>query len=196
MICIGITGIIGSGKTTVAKIFECLGTPVYNADINAKRLMNSNSHIQSELSRIYGEDIYINGMLNKKLMAEIIFNSNNQKSIVNSIVHPVVIDDYFKWVDEQSTDSTAIESALLNESGLINNINYIINITTPKELRIQRLISRDNSNREEIEKKIAAQKDESEYNNIASFIIQNDEQKSLIEQSLGILKQIRERHEI
>jgi dephospho-CoA kinase len=196
MIYIGITGIIGSGKSTVAEIFKCIGIPVYNADINAKKIINNNQLVKEELCKKYGKNIFINNILNTALLSEIIFNSENEKKYVNSIVHPIVIKDFYYWANHQGSDLVAIESALLTEVDLSNNLNYVINVSAKEEIRIKRLLKRDNTNLETIKKKIAAQKDESEYKKIASFTILNNESNSLILQVRRIIEQIKENHEI
>ncbi len=189
MIKIGLTGIIGSGKSTVSKIFETLQIPVYYSDLRASELINSNQHIVNSLKNKYGETIYTNGTLNKPLLASIIFNNNDERKFVNSVVHPIVINDFKFWSGNQKANIVAIESALIYETSLKNILNYIIEVKSPHELLLKRIIKRDNISRAEALKKINSQK--ALYTNEKpDFVIVNDEKQSLILQTQILLTKL------
>lgn len=189
MIKIGLTGIIGSGKSTVSKIFETLQIPVYYSDSRASKLINTNQYIINSLKNKYGETIYRNGTLNKPLLASIIFNNNDERKFVNSIVHPIVINDFIFWSENQKANIVAIESALIYETSLKNILNYIVEVKSPQELLLERIIKRDKISRAEALKKINSQK--AFYTNEKpDFVILNDEKLSLIIQTQILLTKI------
>lgn len=188
MIKIGITGIIGSGKSEVSRIFEILGVPVYYADDMAKRLLVTDKTIKKELIKKYGNDIYIKNSINRNKLAEIIFNSEDERHFVNRLVHPVVISDYQLWIYNTGKKLTAIESALVFDSDLYNHLDKIIHVKASHELRVQRIINRDNISLNEAEKKINLQTKDEVFDNRSDFIIINDENNSLLLQTLEILE--------
>ena len=192
MIKIGITGIIGSGKSIVSNILQILGVAVYNADENAKILMLNNSKIKDKLTEAFGKEVYINNKLNKAFLSNKIFNSENDRKLVNSIVHPIVIEDFAEWCDRQNSDVVAIESALLFEAKINEFIDYSIEVKSPEYMLISRIQHRDNISADEAQKRIKVQKN-TENNNIPDFVINNNEKDSVIEQTINILKNIKER---
>lgn len=187
---IGITGIIGSGKSKIAKIFETIDIPVYYADAEAKILINNSEDIKNALKNRYGSNIYINNVLNKSKLSEIIFNFPEERFFVNNIVHPVVISDFISWSKKTKSSFTVIESALIYESGLDKYLDKIINVKSPEKLRLERIMKRDNIPLQEAKKKINSQQNDERFDNISDYIIINDEKNSLILQILPILKDL------
>ncbi|HOK37434.1 MAG TPA: dephospho-CoA kinase [Bacteroidales bacterium] len=189
MIKIGLTGIIGSGKSTVSKIFETLQIPVYYSDLRASELINTNQYIIDSLKNKYGKTIYIDGTLNKPLLSSIIFNDNDERKFVNSVVHPIVINDFIFWSENQKAKIAAIESALIYETSLKTILTNIIEVRSPRKLLIERIIKRDKISKTEALKKINSQK-ALFTNEKPDFVIINDEKKSVILQMQRILTKI------
>lgn len=188
---IGITGGIGSGKSTVAKIIEVLGFPVYYSDHEAKMLMNSSDEIREELNNHFGIDFYSKGQLNRKLLADKIFQNKEELNFVNQLVHPLVRQDFYLWSERQSSKIVFQESALLFETGNEKNFSATILVTASDELRIQRVMKRDNCSRASVIERMKNQLPESEKIAKASFVIFNNESESVIQQTLQILENIK-----
>ncbi|TBN04369.1 dephospho-CoA kinase [Hyunsoonleella flava] len=150
MITVGLTGGIGSGKTTVAKAFEALGVPVYIADVEAKRLMNRSKVIKRKLIALLGESAYVDGKLNRPYVANIIFNDKSYLEKMNAIVHPKVARHFEKWAAKQQGPYVIKEVAILFENGGNAQCDLVITVTAPKALRIERLLKRDNTTKEKI----------------------------------------------
>jgi len=191
MIRVGITGLIGSGKSTIASIFETLGIPVYNADTEAKRLIISNSEIIESLTARYGSEVYINGEINKPLLRSKIFNQEAERLFVNSVVHPVLTDDFLKWAELQSTELVVVEAALLFEANLDKILDYTILVNSPNEISATRIADRDKISVAEAIKIINLQKNNLTDKNRPDFIINNDEKESLILQCLEVISKIK-----
>jgi dephospho-CoA kinase len=192
MLKIGITGGIGSGKSTVAKVFEVLGIPVYNADLAAKRLMNEDVVLKEKIKQLFGNDVYKNEKLDNKYLAQIVFSSEEKLNLLNSIVHPATINDANAWMlmhavsNDQSTPYTIKEAALLFESGAAELLDYVIGVTAPAPQRLQRVMQRDNSSREDVLARMNKQMDEDIKMKLCNFIITNDEQQLLIPQVVAL----------
>ncbi len=186
MLRIGLTGGIGSGKSTVAKVFETLGIPVYYADAEAKRLMNENSEIKEKLIKEFGEETYLNGQLNRKHLSSIVFNDSYKLDLLNSIVHPVTIRDAEEWMHKQNSPYTIKEAALLFESGSVVNLDKVIGVYAPAETRIMRVMKRDGVSKEEVMNRINNQMQEEIKMRLCDYIITNDEKHSVIEQVLAL----------
>lgn len=193
MIKAGITGIIGSGKSVVSSVFQILGIPVYNADEQAKIIMNTNKKVQNEIILNFGNDAYKNNRLNKQYIASQIFNDNEKRNLINSIVHPAVKDNFIEWASQQKTEICAIESALIYESKFDDILDVIIIVTSPQEVLIDRICKRDNIEPSEAVKRINSQ---SFYNNTdikPDYYLHNDDEHSIILQSIEIIKHIKEK---
>ena len=190
MLKIGITGGIGSGKTTVCKMFEVLGIPVYYADARAKALMTEDPILVAQIKDLLGKKVYQkDGSLDRKRIAKIVFNDKEKLTQLNSLVHPAVAIDGENWHKSQTDVSyTLKEAALLVESGSYKSMDYLISVWAPKELRIERVQIRDNTSREEVEARIDKQVPEIEKLKAADLVIINDENSSLIEQVMKIHK--------
>lgn len=190
MLRIGLTGGIGSGKSTLAQIFEVLGIPVYYADDAAKMLMNTDKKLKAAIKKNFGEDSYKNGVLDRKYLASVVFNNPVKLDLLNSLVHPVTIHDAEEWIKKQTTPYIIKEAALLFESGAAENLDYIIGVSAPEELRIKRTMERDNVSREDVMKRIAGQMDEEMKIGLCDFILINDEKQLLIPQVLELHNKI------
>jgi len=147
---IGLTGGIGSGKTTIARMFENLGVPVYYADDEAKKLMNSNHHIREQLIQEFGKEAFNNEELNRSFIADIIFNDKKKLERINAIVHPEVEKHFNTWVEKQKTKYVIQENAIIFESGSQNRFDKIITVTAPLELKIDRVVKRDRVSKEKV----------------------------------------------
>lgn len=192
MIILGITGGIGSGKSTISELLLILGIPVYIADLESKKLTNNSSIIRKELIKLYGKDIYNDdGLLNKIKLASIIFNDKKQLQKVNAIIHPEVKENLCEWlVNNKENDIVAYESAIMFESGFHKLTNKILTVYTPLEIRVNRIIKRDNSSREKALERIKSQMDDEERIKLSDFVIVNDDTKSLIDQVLETLARL------
>ncbi len=186
MLKIGLTGGIGSGKSTVAKIFETLGIPVYYADAEAKRLMNSNETIKVAIRQHFGEAAYKNGELDRKYLADIVFNDPGKLELLNALIHPVTINDAEEWMQRQAAPYSIKEAALLFESGATENLDFIIGVYAPQSLRIKRVMKRDDLAPDEILKRINRQVNEDMKMKLCDFVITNNEQELLIPQVLKL----------
>ncbi|EPA00075.1 Dephospho-CoA kinase [Indibacter alkaliphilus LW1] len=185
---IGITGGIGSGKTTVSKIFSILGIPIYYADDRAKWLMANNLDLIQKIKENFGEESYTeNGELNRKYLAEKVFSDPENTTIINALVHPAVGADFENWATSQNSPYILKEAALLFETGSYKQLDKIINVSAPLKLRISRVMARDPQRDEkQINAIIDKQMPDEEKNKKADFIIKNGENKLLIPQVLKI----------
>ncbi|HHH50528.1 MAG TPA: dephospho-CoA kinase [Saprospiraceae bacterium] len=194
MLEIGITGGIGSGKTTVAKIFELLGIPVYYADDRAKQLMVQNTELVNSIKKLLGADSYTNkGELNRTYIASIIFKDPKKLSQLNTIVHPVVWSDGIQWNDAYEKKGIAYtlkEAALIFESGGDQFLDKVICVYSPIELRINRVMARDHTTRDAVLERIEKQLPDEIKMEKSDFIIYNDGSQSLIEQVLKVHRKI------
>ena len=186
MLKIGLTGGIGSGKSTVAKIFETLGIPVYYADAEAKRLMNSSETLKKVIRQNFGEATYENDQLNRKYLGGIVFNNPEKLELLNALIHPVTINDAEQWMQQQSAPYSIKEAALLFESGAAENLDFIVGVYAPQALRIKRVMKRDGLTADEIMKRINRQVNEEMKMKLCDFVITNNEQELLVPQVLKL----------
>lgn len=182
MIIVGLTGGIGSGKTTVAKQFNALGIPVYIADDEAKKLMIRSKIIKRKLIQLFGEQAYINGALNRPFLAKKIFNNASNLEKINAIVHPKVASHFKRWVNKQKAPYVLKESAILFENNSYINCDYIITVTAPKELRIERLLKRDETSLEKIQAIMNNQWNDDRKTEKSDFVIVNTNLEDTIRQ--------------
>lgn len=173
MMIVGLTGGIGSGKSTVAAMFKELDVPVYNSDDRAKYLMNTSIDIKEKLIALLGDEAYENGQLNRPYIAKEVFNDSELLTNLNGIVHPVVRQDFLAWTEEQDACYVIQETALLFENNSQDLYDQIIVVTAPVELRISRVLDRDNSTREQVMSRINNQLDDEIKIKSSNFVIEN-----------------------
>ena len=190
MIKVGLTGGIGSGKSTVAKVFEVLGIPVYYADDAAKRLMNEDEDLKEKIQAEFGNAVYKDGRLDRKYLSEIVFSNPEKLQLLNSLVHPATLKDAETWMNLQTTTYTLKEAALIFESGAQQYLDYVIGVTAPAPLRIQRTMQRDGVTREEVIARMDKQIDETIKLKLCDFVITNDEQEMLLPQIIELHKKL------
>ena len=184
---IGITGGIGSGKSMVSRLLEVLGVPVYISDLETKRLMASDSLIREELSALLGAEVYAGGTLNKPLLASYLFGSPEHAKEINCIVHPRVKEDFRRWTQCRTA------FPILVEAGFAGEVDAIVMVYAPEEVRILRAVRRDASSRELIEKRIRSQMNDEEKRKYADFVIVNDGETPLIPQVLELIGSLSEK---
>jgi dephospho-CoA kinase len=189
MLKVAITGNIGSGKSTVSNIFRAMDVPVFIADIEAK-LLYQEEEVKEELRQHFGEQVFLkNGELDKRSLAEIIFRSKDDLMTINQIIHPRTLKKYQLWLKHhEEFPYTLHESAILFENRLQHHFDKTINVTAPEELRMKRIMMRDNLGIDEISARIKNQMSEDEKNKLADYIIVNDETTFLIPQVIEIDK--------
>jgi dephospho-CoA kinase len=184
MLKVGITGGIGSGKTTVCQVFEKLGVPVYYADQRAKELMEDDKQLRDEIKKEFGDDVYdAEGKLNRKMLAEIVFNDEEKLVKLNSLVHPAVFRDNQSWNEvlaKKGYPYTLREAALLIETGSYLTLDKLIVVSAPEQDRIKRVMARDGSTREQVLARIRAQMPEEQKVKYADYIIYNDRIMDLV----------------
>lgn len=186
MLRIGLTGGIGSGKTTIARIFETLGIPVYYADDAAKKLMNTNADLKKYILKHFGEDSYKNNELDRKYLAAIVFNDKEKLELLNSLTHPVTLRDSDNWMNQQTSPYSIKEAALLFESGAEEQLDYVIGVYAPQHIRIKRVMDRDGISAAEVMKRISRQIEEERKMKRCDFVITNNEQQFVIPQVLEL----------
>lgn len=186
MLKVGLTGGIGSGKSTVARILEGLGIPVYYADVEAKRIMDESQPLRESLIRHFGQEVFAGGQLNRSYLAGIVFKDKEKLELLNSLVHPETLRDADEWLEKQSSPYAVKEAALIFESGAQEHLDYVIGVTAPQALRIQRTMHRDGVSREEVLARMKRQLDDSMKMKLCDFVLHNDEQQPLLPQVLAL----------
>ena len=190
MLKVGITGGIGSGKTTVCMVFETLGIPVYYADKQAKLLMNNNSKLKASIIEYFGNDIYYDGTLDRRKLAEIVFKNKKALEKLNSLVHPAVAHDFDCWFSKQTSPYVLEEAAIIFESNITSRFNKIILVTAPDDLRIERVCNRDSVTPETVRERMKNQWSDDKKITLADYIIYNDNIHLITHQILEIHKQL------
>ncbi len=187
MLKIGLTGGIGSGKSTVSRIFRHIKIPVYEADIEAKRLMATWPSLKSGIMDLLGEQAYINGNLNNKYIASIVFNNPEKLKELNKIVHPAVRTDFYNWASKRENHPYIVEeAAILFESGHYKDFDYTIFVSANEDLRIQRVMQRDSAKREDVLKRIKEQLPEEDKIDRSDFVINNNPDDLILIQVLEL----------
>ncbi len=190
---IGITGGIGSGKSTICKVFSLLGAPVFEADPVAKTLIDTDPGIRKGLIDLFGPDIYTaNAGVDRKKLASLIFNDEIQLAKVNALVHPAVRAEFMKWADSQDVPYVIHEAAILFESGFYKMMDFTLLVTAPDEDRIKRVMTRDGSSREQVVERMQKQWSDNEKRKLATIEIKNDNRELLLPQIIRIDKQLKE----
>lgn len=176
MMKVGLTGGIGSGKSTVAKILLQLGFPVYNSDKRAKWLMNNDSILKNNISSIFGENSYINGVLNTNFISNIVFSNPDKIVQLNSLVHPSVSKDFDKWLKLNISHNIIFkEAAILIESGAYLKMNKIILVESRNDLKIERILKRDSTDFDSVKKRMDSQSSDIKNKKYVDYIIKNNE---------------------
>jgi len=194
MLKVGLTGGIGSGKSTVAKVFEVLGIPVYYSDEASKRLMNTDNDLKHAILETFGPDTYVDGKLNRAYLAAIVFSDKEKLSRLNALVHPATILDGERWMAQQKGPYAIKESSLLFEAGMQGQFDKIIGVSAPDPLRTKRVMERDGITAEEVRKRMRNQIQVSIKMLLCDVVILNDNLHPLIPQVLALDKMFRESH--
>jgi dephospho-CoA kinase len=183
---LGITGGIGSGKTSVCRVFEVLRIPVFSADSEASAIMENEDAVKSHLNAILGKDLYSGGNLDRTALADIIFNDNAILEKVNSLIHPLVIDRFRKWAHIQDSQYVIMEAAILFESGAAEFVNRIVTVVAPVDQRVERVIHRNKLSREQVMERIQNQMDDDSRIKLSDYVIYNSENDMIIPAILKI----------
>lgn len=183
---IGLTGGMGSGKSTAAKIFEALSVPVFYADDESKNILENNPSVKEKLSSRFGPELFPGGKLDRAFLASQIFNNKEALAFVNSVMHPAVADRFLNWCDEQSAPYCLKEAAILFEIGSYKQLDKTILVVADKEIRIERVMKRNGWSREEVLARMKNQWEDSEKEPLADFVIYNSEKEMLTPQILKI----------
>ncbi len=187
MLKVGITGGIGSGKTTVCKILELWGIPVFYSDARAKDLMQTDLKLIEDIKASFGESVYFeNGQPDRKRLASIVFNDEHKLKKLNSLIHPAVFRDFDQWALQQKAPYVVKEAAILFESGSYKDCDFVIAVIAPSDIRIKRVMDRDKVTETEVRKRMANQLSDEEKKERSDFIVFNDESHLLIPQVLSI----------
>jgi dephospho-CoA kinase len=186
MLKIGLTGGIGSGKSMVAGIFNVLGIRVFDADTNAKMVMETDAALSASIKKLFGEESYSEGRLNRPYLANLVFNDAFKLEQLNALVHPATITAANTWMLQQTTPYVIKEAALLFEAGAAAHLDYVIGVYAPQHIRIKRVMDRDKVTREQVLARMNRQINEEIKMKLCDFVLVNDEQQLLIPQVLRL----------
>ena len=187
---LGVTGGIGSGKTSVCRVFNVLGIPVFSADPEASKIMDNDKGIISRINSIAGKNLYINGSLDRIELATLIFNDSTLLEKVNSLVHPVVLEYFKKWEREQTSPYVIMEAAILFESGASKLVDKVVTVVAPVEERVERVIQRNRLSREQVLDRMRNQMDDDSRKKLSDYVIHNSETDMIIPAILKIHEDI------
>tara|TARA_A100001388_G_C28754140_1_gene493969 strand:- start:693 stop:1292 length:600 start_codon:yes stop_codon:yes gene_type:complete len=188
MLKVGITGGIGSGKSTITSLFHDLGVPIYNSDERAKWLLSNDVDLMDQIKILFGQESYSNNKLNRAHIANIVFQDNDMLKELNAIVHPLVKIDFENWLLLQKKEPLVIkEAAILIESGAYKELDVLIVVLADKKTRIKRVINRDNVSKEDVEKRMETQISDSERLKFANFSVDNNTDQSNLKMQVGEL---------
>lgn len=190
MLKVGLTGGIGSGKSIIAEVFKVLGIPVFDADTAAKHIMQTDEQLISKIKAAFGEETYTGNKLNRKILADKVFNDTYQLEKLNALVHPASIQAGLDWADKQTAPYVIKEAALMFEAGSAFNLQYVIGVYAPKSLRIKRVMERSNMTRDEVLVRMSRQVDDKIKMRLCDFVIVNDEQQMILPQILSLHQQL------
>lgn len=186
MLKVGITGGIGSGKSTVCRVFETLGIPVFYADHAARYLMEHDAKLIAGITALFGPDAYLAGKLNNKLIGAKVFAEPDQLKALNALTHPAVLRYTDQWMSSRNTPYVLKEAAIFFETGSNKQMDLMIGVTAPEALRISRTMLRDHISREQVQERIARQMNEAEKMSRCDFVIVNDDIAPILPQVLGL----------
>ena len=187
---IGLTGGIGAGKTYVSKIFQQMGIPIFNADDQAKKCMVEDANLKAAVQLAFGESMYLKGVLQKEALAQIVFNNTEALAKLNALVHPLVKQKFEDWCTQQSTSIVIKEAAILFESGAHLGLDAVVCVSAPENLRIERVKKRDGSSVAQIQSRMSKQMSQAEKEELADFLIVNDQVQLLLPQVLTIITEM------
>ena len=187
---IGLTGGIGVGKTYVSKIFQKMGIPIFNADEQAKKCMVDDANLKAAVQLAFGENMYLKGVLQKDALAKIVFNNTEALAELNALVHPIVKQKFEDWCSLQSTSMVIKEAAILFESDAHLALDAVVCVSAPENLRISRVQKRDGNSVEQIQSRMSKQMPQTEKEELADFLIVNDQVQLLLPQVLAIIKEM------
>jgi dephospho-CoA kinase len=187
---VGLTGGIGSGKSIVARIFEVLGVPVYYADEEARKLYTSDPSLKEQIIAHFGTASYVEGQLDRKYIADIVFNDKAKLELLNSLVHPATIRNAENWLKAQTTPYAIKEAALIYESGSQRDLDLVIGVFAPASVRIQRVMARDKVSEDEVRKRMGNQLEDRILRRLCDLTIENDDRQLVIPQVLEIHQHI------
>ncbi len=186
---IGITGGIGSGKSVVSKLLQLMGVPVYIADVESKRLTETDPDIRAALISLLGDEVYQDGKLNRPLLASYIFGNKDNLTMVNGIIHPRIKDDFRRWAQSHSSyPIVGIEAAILIEAGFTEDVDQVVLVYAPQEIRLRRAVSRDACSAEQVQQRMRNQMPDEDKMAFAHHIIYNDDKQALIPQLGALIK--------
>ena len=187
---LGVTGGIGSGKSTVCKVFNVLGVAVFSADEEARKIMDSEPDVIEKVNRIAGKDMYDQGTLNRQELAAIIFNNKDLLNQINHLIHPAVLKSFLKWASDQVSDYVILESALLYESGSWKHLDKVATVSAPLDERIMRVMKRNGFTRKQVLERIRNQGDDKENIKKSDYIIHNSDCDMIIPVIINIHKEL------
>ncbi|CAI8240471.1 MAG: Dephospho-CoA kinase [Cryomorphaceae bacterium] len=187
---IGLTGGIGAGKTYVSKIFQQMGIPIFNADEQAKKCMVEDANLKAAVQLAFGESMYLKGVLQKDALAKIVFNNTEALAKLSALVHPIVKQKFEDWCTQQSTSLVIKEAAILFESGAHLGLDAVVSVSAPENLRIERVKKRDGSSVAQIQSRMSKQMSQAEKEELADFLIVNDQVQLLLPQVLTIITEM------
>ena len=182
MMVVGLTGGIGSGKSTIAKAFAALGIAVFNSDEQAKALIATDAQVKERIIAAFGEEAYHNGEYNRAYIAQIVFNNSEKLAILNGIVHPALAEYFKRWAKAQTSPYVLKEAAILFESGSYKDCDYIITVTAPEEVRIARVMARDHCTEAQVRVRMAQQWSDAQRIALSNAVIENIDLESAKEQ--------------
>ena len=191
MMVVGLTGGIGSGKSTIAKAFAALGIAVFNSDEQAKALIATDTQVKERIIAAFGEEAYQNGEYNRAYIAQIVFNNSEKLAILNGIVHPALAKYFNQWAKKQTSPYVLKEAAILFESGSYKDCDYIITVTAPEEVRIARVMARDHCTEAQVRARMAQQWSDAERIALSNVVIENVDLESAKEQVKRINDELR-----
>ena len=191
MMVVGLTGGIGSGKSTIAKAFAALGIAVFNSDEQAKVLIATDAQVKKRIIAAFGEEAYQNGEYNRTYIAQIVFNNSEKLAILNGIVHPALAKYFNQWAKKQTSPYVLKEAAILFESGSYKDCDYIITVTAPEEVRIARVMARDHCTEAQVRARMAQQWSDAERIALSNVVIENVDLESAKEQVKRINDELR-----
>ena len=190
MLKVGVTGGIGSGKSTVCQLFKCLEIPVFNADEAGRYLLSEDKDVLEQVKSIFGQEVIIHGKPDRKKLAGIVFNNAEKLAQLNAVIHPAVRNYYASWAIEQQSPYVIYEAAILFETGLYKQLDYTALVVAPESLRIKRVMERDGTDEANVRARIKNQWSDEDKNKLTNFLVVNDDVTPLLPQVMDIHNQL------